>query len=327
MQLILNAFGTSLQKENGLFVVKTDAGKQHVFPEKVKSIHISKGASISSDAALLALEYEIDVFFTDNTGMPAGRIWSGKYGSISTIRRNQIDFSVSAAAVDWIKGLIVQKINNQSALLLTFTTPVNQTRMQQAIHKMDVYKQKIDEMQAQLVVECAPSLRGWEGAASKVYFGELSEIMPEPLRFAARSMRPALDVFNMLLNYAYGMLYTRVESALIKAGVDPYVGVLHREDYNRPAMSFDVIELYRVWADYVVVSLCLQQVIDADCYRKTPDGGYWLETQGKRILIQSVNDYMDEVILLNGQMRSRGVHIDLYAQQLAQMLLKYRPQY
>ncbi len=326
MQLILNAFGTSLQKENGLFVVRTDAGKQQVFPEKVKSIHISKGATISSDAALLALEYEIDVFFTDNTGMPAGRIWSGKYGSISTIRRNQIDFSVSAAAVDWIKELIIQKINNQGALLLTFAAPSKPDDMQQAVRRMDVYKQKIEETAGQLVNDIAPSLRGWEGAAGKVYFGKLAEIMPDALRFEGRSMRPAYDVFNMLLNYAYGMLYARVESALIKAGVDPYIGVLHREDYNRPALSFDVIELYRVWADYVVVSLCLQQVIDADCYRKTPDGGFWLETQGKRILIQSMNDYFDEVILLNGLMRSRGVHIDVYAQQLAQMLLKFRPQ-
>ncbi len=78
MHLILNAFGTSLLKENGLFVVKTDEGKQQIFPDKVNSIHISRGARISSDAALLALEHEIDVFFTDKTGMPAGRLWSGK---------------------------------------------------------------------------------------------------------------------------------------------------------------------------------------------------------------------------------------------------------
>lgn len=324
MHIILNSFGTSLMKENGIFVVKNDDGKQQIFPEKLKSIHISKGARISSDAALLALEHEIDVFFIDKTGMPAGRLWSGKYGSISTIRRKQIDFTVSPAAVDWIKDLITKKIDNQSALLLSFTNSENEKKIEKAIAKIDIYKKKINDTQGSLVNDIAPSLRGWEGAASKVYFSEIALMMPDALKFSGRSMRPAKDIFNMLLNYGYGMLYGKVESALIKAGLDPYTGVLHREDYNRPAMAFDIIELYRVWTDYVVVNLCIQQVIDDDCYSVAPDGGFWLETQGKRILIQSVNDYLAEIINYGGLFRSRAVIIDLYAQELAQKILKFK---
>jgi len=273
MQIILNSFGSSLMKENGLFVVKNSEGKQQIFPKKIKSIHISKGARISSDAALLALEHEIDVFFTDNTGMPAGRLWSGKYGSISTIRRKQIDFTVSPAAVDWIKDVIVKKIDNQTALLLSFSNPENEKKHETAIRKIDVYKQKIRDSKAELVNDIAPSLRGWEGAASKSYFSQIADMMPESMKFKGRSVRPAKDTFNMLLNYGYGMLYSKVESALIKAGLDPYSGILHRDDYNRPAMVFDVIELYRVWVDFVVVNLCIQEVIDDDCYSITPDGG------------------------------------------------------
>lgn len=311
-------------KENGIFVVKNDDGRQQIFPDKIKSIHISKGARISSDAALLALEHEIDVFFTDKTGMPAGRLWSGKYGSISTIRRKQIDFTVSPAAVDWIKELIVKKIDNQSALLLSFAKPENEKKIDTVVAKIDVYKNKINEAKALLVNDIAPSLRGWEGAASKAYFTQIADMLPDSVKFKGRSMRPAKDIFNMLLNYGYGMLYGKVESALIKAGLDPYTGVLHREDYNRPAMAFDIIELYRVWIDYVVVNLCAQEVIDEDCFSISPDGGFWLETQGKRILIQSVNDYLAEIINNSGMFRSRAVVIDLYAQDLAQKILKFK---
>jgi CRISPR-associated protein Cas1 len=311
-------------KENGLFVVKNNEGKQLIFPDKIKSIHISRGARISSDAALFALENEIDVFFIDKTGMPAGRLWSGKFGSISTIRRKQIDFTVSPAAVDWIKDLIVKKIDNQSALLLSFSNSENEKKHETAVNKIDVYKQKIRDSQSELVNDIAPSLRGWEGAASKVYFSEISDMMPQSMKFSGRSMRPAKDIFNMLLNYGYGMLYGKVESALIKSGLDPYTGVLHREDYNRPAMAFDVIELYRVWIDYVVVNLCIQEVIDEDCYSVATDGGFWLETQGKRILIQSVNDYLSEILNSGGIIRSRAVHIDLYAQDLAQKMFKFK---
>lgn len=75
--------------------------------------------------------------------------------------------------------------------------------------------------------------------------------------------------------------------------------------------------------DYVVIQLCRQQAIPPDCFEILPDtGACKLEALGKRILIQSVNDYMAEIIDIAGQERSRQTHIDLQAQQLAQFFLK-----
>ena len=110
---------------------------------------------------------------------------------------------------------------------------------------------------------------------------------------------------------------------MIKAGIDPYVGVFHRDDYNRPVLAYDVIELYRIWVDYVVYSLVAQQVITDDYYSIREDGSYWLEGLGRRILIQSLNDYLEDVIAYKGVTRSRLVQIQLYAQSLAQMFKKY----
>jgi CRISPR-associated protein Cas1 len=326
MHLVLNTFGTYLQKENGLFSVVSPEGKQTVFPDKIRSISISRGARISSDAALLAVENEIDVLFTDRTGKPVGRLWSVKYGSISVIRHKQIDFAGSEKAVDWIKDIITHKIDNQTALLISLQTEGDghEAAINKTISRLNTYKEKISKLKAPLVNDIAPSLRGWEGAASKAYFEMLSAMLPEALRFKSRSKHPATDVFNMLLNYGYGMLYGKTEGALIKAGIDPYSGVLHRNDYNRPVLAFDVIELFRVWIDYVVFTLAAQEVIDEDCYR-VESGAYWLESQGKRILIQSVNDYLEEVIKMKGVSRSRAVHIELYAQNLAQVFLKFKP--
>jgi CRISPR-associated protein Cas1 len=100
--------------------------------------------------------------------------------------------------------------------------------------------------------------------------------------------------------------------------------VLHRDDYNRPVLAFDVIELFRVWIDYVVVNLSQQNAINEDCISRKPDGSVWLETLGRRILIQSVSDYLSEIINMKGLDRSRQTHIELYAQNLAQMLLKLK---
>lgn len=127
-----------------------------------------------------------------------------------------------------------------------------------------------------------------------------------------------MDVPNAMLNYAYGILYSEVEGALITAGCDPYIGVMHRDEYNRPVLAYDVIEVYRVWADYVVFRILDQEVITEDFFSCRDDGSVWMEGLGKRVLIQSMNDYLDEVIPISGTMRSRLTQISLHAQKLAQ---------
>lgn len=326
MNLVLNTFGTSLQKENDMFLVVHNDGKQLIAPDKVKSISISKGAKISSDAALLALDHEIDVLFVDNTGKPVGRLWSVKYGSISTIRRNQLNFITSVAAVDWVKNIIREKMENQVALLLSINTYNNslQERTNSAIRKIESYIGKLKSIKSESVKDIAPTFRGWEGASSKVYFETISQFMPKGYEFSGRSQHPATDIFNCLLNYGYGILYGNIEGAMIRAGIDPYIGIFHRDEYNRPVLVYDVIERYRVWIDYVVFGLCLQKVVNEDCFTIKPDGSYWLEANGKRILIQSVNDYLSEVINIGGMERSRDTHIQLYTNSLAQMFQTFQ---
>ena len=61
-----------------------------------------------------------------------------------------------------------------------------------------------------------------------------------------------------------------------------------------------------------------------ECFRIEEGGAYFLDGLGKRILIQSVNDYLAEVIKLNGLERSRGEHINIAAQKIARFFLKQK---
>lgn len=326
MHLILNSFGASIRRENGVFSVSSAAGKQALHPKDVKSISVSKGARVSSDAVLLAIENEIDILFVDGLGTPKGRVWSIKYGSVSDIRRQQLEFLYSPAAIEWVKEMVVEKINNQVAMLLSLRDSQEKVvahQLSNAINSMEDYKRKVRKATGESVSDIAPSLRGWEGAAAKRYFGCVAACLPPVYQFSGRSKHPATDWFNAMLNYGYGMLYGKVEGALIKAGIDPYVGIFHRDDYNRPALVFDVIEKYRVWVDYVVIQLCRQNAMHEDCFREEGDG-LMLEGLGKRIVIQSVNDYLAEIIKLKGIERSRGEHLNRYARQLAAFFLSQK---
>ena len=323
MHLILNSYGASLRRDRGQFLLQNAGAEQHVPPDRVRSITVGKGTLVSSDAVLLAVEHQVDLLFVDAVGQPGGRVWSVRYGSVSDIRRRQLDFLYSPAALDWVRELVLEKINNQIALLLTLqidTVEPLRRKINRGAGALRDYQAKIRALTGNDLSEAAPTLRGWEGAAARRYFGLLGEYLPAAYRFERRSQHPAADRFNALLNYGYGMLYGKVEGALIRAGLDPYVGVYHRDGYNRPALVFDVIERYRIWVDYVVVQLCRQDAFNEECFRT--EGDTWLlDGLGKRILIQSVNDYLAEVIPRGGLDRSRREHLQLEAHALANFFL------
>jgi CRISP-associated protein Cas1 len=320
MHLILNTFGITLGKEQEHFVVSTPEGKQNIIPDQVETITIAKGSLLTSDAILLAIAHKIDILFVNNMGNPEGRIWSVQYGSISDIRRKQLDYMYSPKVIPWVKNLLCEKINNQVAILLAHhpTEMPGSNIFKYAINSLDDYMQKIQSTQAEQLSDIAASLRGWEGAASKKYFATINTLLPTQFQFATRTRQPATDIFNAILNYGYGMLYNKIEGALIKAGIDPYAGIFHRDDYNRPALVFDIIEKYRHWIDYVMINLCTQNVLDDECYVIDEDtNAIQLQALGKRIVIQAVNDYLSEIVPYGNMERSRQTIIDLDAHKLA----------
>lgn len=325
MELVINTFGTTLSRNREGFIIATSEGEQRIPVKSVTSIQIAPGTKITSDAIMLAIEHEIQLVFVQHSGQLAGRVWSPKYGSISTIRKGQLNFSLSPYAKDWIKEIIIEKIENQQAFITAIQLSEQgfENETKSSIRKLDDYIAKIKRLEGEFLSDISASLRGWEGAASKEYYKILNYFIPEEYRFSKRSQHPATDATNALLNYGYGMLYGKIEGILIKSGVDPYVGILHRDDYNRPVLVYDIIEKYRIWIDYVVYAILNQRVMTSEFYSIKPDGSFWLEGLGKRVLIQSINDYFEEVILIKGKSRSRLNHIAMYVQELAQLFKKH----
>lgn len=172
------------------------------------------------------------------------------------------------------------------------------------------------------ISEVAESLRGWEGSAGKEYFNALSQCMPDDYKFEGRSFRPAKDEFNATLNYAYGILYNRVERTLILAGLDPFVGFLHRDDYNTKSLVFDFIEPYRIYADRFVFHLFSGKKINKN-YFDHNTGGISLNKDGKGFFVPPYLDFLDsEKIRYKGRNQSRLNALQLEAHQFANSLLE-----
>lgn len=317
MQVYVNTPGSKVSVKERQLVVRPPEGEAQYIPlPQIDTLFIHRACLLSAEVAFAAVEHDIDVQFVDRRGKPEARLWSSRFGSISVVRKKQALFSQSPQALIWVKQLLAEKCEHQAATLLSLPSVQEERQAGESAVKIADFRSRLLEVEAEQLQDGAPRLRALEAAASKVYFQTISGLMPPQYRFAQRSQHPARDMFNCLLNYAYGILYGKVEAALIRAGVDPFIGIFHRDEYNRPVLVYDVIEKFRHWADFVVCRLCRQEVIFIEFF-EVEQGAFWLNQYGKRILIQSFNDYLDEVISWQSLQRSRGVHIDLAAQNLA----------
>jgi len=328
MQIYLNTYGTYLHVKDDMFEIRvpvkdSEPIKQHVAVHKVSSIIMSTSAALSTDAVRLALTNNVDIIFTHSDGHPMGRIWHSKLGSTTKIRKRQLEASLGKDAVIYTKGWIGEKLNNQ----LDFVRDLRKHRPQLAellndkVNRLESLIKSVKGLSADKIEDIADTVRGLEGTAGRLYFETISYVLPEIYKFSGRSMRPAKDTFNAFLNYGFGVLYSRVEKCLIIAGLDPYVGFLHRDDYNQKSMVFDFIEPYRVFVETAVFRLFSAKKVNR-AHADEITNGVTLNKEGKELLITALNDYMQsETIRYKGRNQTRANAMQQDAHSFANELI------
>lgn len=296
MQLVINTFGASLRKEGERFVVQAGDKKLAVSAHKVQSILITTGAHLSSDAVELAAAHNIDLVFLDKFGEPFARVWQAKMGSTAAIRRRQLEAAEGPDGLGFVREWARAKVGNQVEFLdelcgrregaaELFAAPL--TTLRECLQKIEGLTGTLDEQRG--------TLMGLEGSAGRAYFSCLSQLMPEAYRFPGRSRHPARDEFNAMLNYSYGVLYSLVEKACICAGLDPYVGFLHADNYNKKSLVYDLIEPFRILGDRAVVLLFTGRRVQKDYFEPVP-GGMALNKEGRAFFIGQFNERLDKTV-------------------------------
>jgi CRISPR-associated protein Cas1 len=331
MQLIINTYGTYVHVKDDMFEVRVPAEegpprKQLIASQKITSILISKGAAVSTDAIIMAMKNNIDIVVLESDGFPVGRFWHSRLGSTTKIRKRQLEASLGKLGLDLTKQWVGQKVENQIEFIKRLKKHREQIAddLDESLERLSSLRTKIKQLDATTTDEIADTLRGLEGTSGRIYFGVLSSLLSDRYRFSGRSFRPAFDPFNAFLNYSYGILYSRVEKALIISGIDPYVGFLHRDDYNKKSMVFDFIEPYRVWGDEVVFKLFSAKKVN-DAHTDKITNGYSLNAEGKALLVEHFFKFFDEEkIRHEGKNQSRGNIIQADAHAIAQQILNVR---
>lgn len=322
MQLILNTFGASLRKKDGMFLIVAGDREITMAPRKVQTIWLTTGVHLSTDAIRLALEHHVDIALLDKHGEPYGRFWHNRLGSTTLLRRRLLEVAESEEGAGLAREWVQFKIARQAELLrdLARTRPDRAAELEATAGRLDALAGVVESARGIPLDELRGSLMGLEGVAGREYFAALSLALPERFRFRGRSRSPARDEFNCLLNYAYGVLYSLVERACLLAGLDPCIGLLHTDNYNKRSLVFDLIELFRAHAERVVVNLIAGRRVKQELFDQH-EGGFRLNAEGRALLLGELNDHLDHV-KLHGRRRLKVRDTIVYeCQRLAGRLL------
>ncbi len=294
MQLVINTFGANLRKQGERFLIRAGDKELTVSAHKVESILITTGASLSTDAVRLASEHNVDLVFLGPEGDPYARVWQTRMGSTAVIRRRQVEAAEGPEGLAFARDWVVAKLRHQREFLeeLSGRRPDAATLFRSPLGTLAECLTKLQGLTGTLDDQRG-SLLGLEGSAGRAYFGCLGQLVPEGYRFNGRSRQPARDAFNATLNYGYGVLYSLVEKACICAGLDPFVGFLHTDNYNKRSLVFDLIEPFRILAERAAVLLFTGRRAPKEFFEAVP-GGVALSKEGRAFFLSHFNERLDK---------------------------------
>ncbi|MFA4954409.1 MAG: CRISPR-associated endonuclease Cas1 [Patescibacteria group bacterium] len=313
MDLVVSTFGTRIRRQHEQIVLEipNDTTPHHYPARRLERILIMGSSSISADAVRLAMKHGVDISYIGKFGKPEARIVPSVPTGSTKVRHAQFRVALSGGAFLYARQFVFGKMRSQIALAAVLgRDPKAIVSMQEALERA---------LQANNV----GSLMSAEGQAAERYFsGAWSHVF----KGLGRDQRGG-DQVNISLNYGYGVLRNEVERALLFAGLDPFVGMLHSERYGKPSLTLDFMEEFRVAViDAVVLPLFANGLFTGRDFVQA-DGKDLMSTYGKKKILREIFTQLNVPVFWKGFERRLSEVITEQAQELARSLVNGFPAY
>ena len=217
--------------------------------EKITRIIIEASISLSTALIKKCADKNITIDFIDANYQPYASLLTHK-ATMSPLRHKQAGIYGSARALEIAKEFIKGKAANQ----INYLKYLNKYHkiLNEQIKQISAIKKKIQKANSQ------NELMGFEGSISALYWDAIKLVLDAP--FDARITYGAKDLVNSALNYAYAILYGKIQQCLNQTGLSLEISFLHAPNGTKPTLSFDMIEEFRTFiVDRTIVSMLNKQ--------------------------------------------------------------------
>jgi CRISPR-associated protein Cas1 len=306
LQVEVPVYPENLPREERKRELASDWRKLSIPVHMLESICVFGASSISPPALDLCWEHGVAVNYLSEYGYLQARM-TGVADTSVLLRRAQFraaDDSGKCAGI--ARQIIAGKLqNSRNSLLRAGRETESADERARVTAGTDALSRQIHEL-GQWTPEglreagALDRLRGAEGMGAVTYFGIFSLFLKqqrEDFGFAARSRRPPRDRINCLLSFLYALVRHDCIAALTSVGLDPFVGFLHAERPNRPALALDLMEEFRAWlADRLAVTLVNRQQVGPEHFRVREGGAVEFTDAGRKLVITAYQQRKQETL-------------------------------
>jgi CRISPR-associated protein Cas1 len=244
-------------------------------------------------------ENKIALSFLSESGRFLAGVTGVERGNV-ILRRTQYRIAdEDASCCGIVRNLLIGKLYNSrwvlERALRNHPLRIDEAKVKEASISID---NSINHLQ---IADSVDSLRGIEGDAAMQYFSVFDELILQnkgDFSFENRNRRPPLDKVNAMLSFAYTLLASEAAAALNAAGLDPFVGFLHRDRPGRRSLALDLMEELRpVYSDRFVLSLINNRQVKASGFLQKENGATLMDDDTRKLFLTAWQNRKQEVIM------------------------------
>lgn len=283
--------GARISRRDERLVVSMGSQKTtEVLLHETSQVCIMGNVQTSTQAIHACMASQIPILY-----FTSGGYFKGMTNPLST-RSSRIRIQQAAASEDpsmkgVISSAIVQaKIKNQRTFLKRNARALDSQvlRDMSALAKRSAKEQEPDK------------LLGLEGAAAALYFANFEKMIKSdsgiPFYFTTRNRRPPRDPVNAMLSYAYGILAKDCTVALQAVGFEPTLGFFHSPRPGKPALSLDIMEVFRpIIADSAVICAINNGMVTWKDFHRG-QFSVTMKPEARKALIQAYERRMEQLV-------------------------------
>lgn len=243
-KIFINDYGSFLGRSEGCLTVRhrdKKVEKYPLFENQVGEIQLSEGNSVSSVALETCAFWGIDLVIVTAHGNPVAMLKSLSDDSHVKTRISQYEAIKNSKGFSIAKEIVLAKIAGQNQLLRKYC-------LRQ--HDMIRIKKRITEAKSK------NALLTIEGHCAELYFNQIFKLMPKSMRIERRRGFKAYDGTNNVFNLGYEILRWKVYRAIIRSKLEAFLGFLHSEQFSKPSLVCDLMEIYRSLVDDFLIQYC-----------------------------------------------------------------------
>ena len=254
------------------------------------------GNNIDLDANLASelLINNVTVTWLSDTGKFIGRL-EPTHNIDFKNHIKQFKFLECQSSINYARNLVQQKITNSHKL---FNSPETNFSNIESLNKATDIK----------------TVRKIHDEYTKIYYDQLSSLLPTEFKFNGRSKQPPLDPFNSMLSLGYTLLIYEVYSHLLNLDLQPYRGYLNENRKGSPSLAIDLIEK---WRHAIIDSLCLEMIAKNQLNRSDftlpneVNSGVNLQAKALEIFITAYENKLSKLILFDKNENSKTTYREL----------------